>query len=142
MKKFIILLFLGLFSVSINAQQTQENLDFYKHAKRKLGAGTTLMVVGGVVMIAGGIALVSGLNAEESNSSRYPYESSGNDGFILGAALVTLAGEILFIIGIPNLVVGIVQKSVAKRRLQISMVNFRTPNSYGSTNGIGLKIRF
>jgi hypothetical protein len=55
MKKLIFVIIIGIFTISINAQQAQLNLDYLQKAKKKVGAGTTLIIVGAGTMVVGGV---------------------------------------------------------------------------------------
>jgi hypothetical protein len=141
MKKFFTLLFISIFTISINAQQTQANLKYLKSAKKKLRAGTTLMIVGGGTIIGGGFLMSKG-SAEINADPDYMDNSYDGTGEVLGGLACIIAGAVIFEVGIPFLVVGAVQKGRANRRLHMTMVNFKTPNSRASINGIGLKLNF
>lgn len=59
------------------------------------------------------------------------------------------AGMFLLIVGIPAVCIGVpvllagtAQRVVAKKNLEISLVNFRTPTTTATINGLSLKLRF
>jgi hypothetical protein len=140
MKKIFILLLIGVFSVPINAQQTQANLDYLNNAKKKVSTGAVLTVVGVGTMVVGGVIYAKGLGSiSNSNTTN---EILGNASKAYTGIAVMVVGEILLDIGLPFLIVGSIQKGRAERKLQLSMVQFKSPNNYALINGIGLKIRF
>jgi hypothetical protein len=140
MKKLILVLIIGLFTISINARQTQLNLDYLKNAKKKVGAGIALITVGAGTTVVGGVKYFKGLNGIWDNSSGTEIDSISDNAY-LGLAIMVVGG-ILTDIGIPYLIVGSIQKHRAERNLQFSMVQFKSPNNHTSINGIGLTIRF
>ena len=140
MKRLFILLMIGIFTISINAQQSQLNLDYLQKAKRKVGAGTALIIVGAGTMVVGVVMYFKGLNdIGDSNTGTEIFSNADNA--YLGLAIMVVGG-ILTDIGIPFLIVGSIQKHRAERNLQLSMVQFKSPNNNALINGIGLKIRF
>jgi hypothetical protein len=140
MKKLIFVIIIGIFTISINAQQAQLNLDYLQKAKKKVGAGTALIIVGAGTMVVGGVMYFKGLNdIWDSNTENEIYSNADNA--YVGLAVMVVGG-ILTDIGIPFLIVGSIQKHRAERNLQLSMVQFKSPNNHASINGIGLKIRF
>jgi hypothetical protein len=141
MKKFFTLLFISIFTISINAQQTQANLNYLKSAKKKVRAGTTLLIVGGGTIIGGAILMSKG-SAEISADINSDDSSLAGTGEVLGGLVCIIAGSVIMDVGIPFLVVGSVQKGKANRRLKMTMVNFKSPNSRASITGIGLKLNF
>jgi hypothetical protein len=136
MKKIILFFLIGILAFPINAQKTQQNLDYLNNARKKIKTGTTLAVVGGGTMVAGGVLYFVGL--QDLSEA----ETFSDAATTLGGIALIGVGEILLDVGIPFIIVGCVQKSKANRRLQMTLVNFRTPNSHTSVNGIGLKFRF
>jgi hypothetical protein len=140
MKKTLIILILGMFVLPINAQQTQKNLDYLQSAKKKIGIGATLTLVGVGTMVGGAIVYVNGLNGMENSTTDEALFSNLGTG--LGGLAIFVVGEILFDVGLPFWIVGSVQKKRANRQLQLTMVNFKSPNNSTPINGIGFKISF
>jgi hypothetical protein len=147
MRKLFTLLFISIFTISLNAQQTQANLNYLKSAKKKVRTGTTLLIVGGGTVIAGAVLYVNGLSTvasdSYSSSSTY-YSDTSTDGLgaALGGLVCIIAGAVVMEVGIPFMIVGGIQKGRANRRLQMTMVNFKTPYSQASINGVGFKLKF
>jgi hypothetical protein len=141
MKKFFTLLIISIFTISINAQQTQANLNYLKSARKKIGAGTTLMIVGGGTIVGGSFLFTKG-SAEINADPDFMDNSYDGTAEVIGGLACMITGAVLMEIGIPFLIVGGVQKGRANRRLHMTMVNFKTPNSRASINGVGLKLNF
>jgi hypothetical protein len=140
MKKLIILLIIGIFTIPINAQQTQANFDYLERAKKRIGFGATFTLIGVGTMIGGAVVYVNGINGIENSATTQDIWDNFNAG--MGGVVIMAVGEILIDVGLPFWIVGGVQKARAKRNMKLSMVQFKVPNSHTSVNGIGLTIRF
>jgi hypothetical protein len=138
MKKIFILIVIWILAIPLNAQQTQENLDYLKRGKKNIKTGIILTSAGAVLTIGGLLMFTNGQGVSDSPGSKDQHTPTVG---IVGYYLMP-AGAILFVIGIPPLILGSIQKGRAQKNLQISLVNFKSPITCASINGIGITIRF
>ena len=142
MKKIIILIVIGILTIPINAQQTQENLDYLKNANKMIKTGTTLTLVGVGATIGGAIMLGNGMGHKyPSTIGHITSDTYTSTGGVIGAGIM-LVGVILTGTGVSTLIVGSIQKGRAQRNLQVTLGSFKSPINNASINGIGLIIRF
>jgi len=147
MKTLIMILTLGLFTLSVNAQwyynsfsvsnindlnQDQLNLSLAK-ANQSIKTGRIMTGAGLGVFIIGSIIYSSGLNNIASSTTYSGIDDGLNKG--IAGAYIASAGGIVAGIGIPLWISGFMRKS----DIEIALVKFK---GSASINGIGLKIRF
>jgi hypothetical protein len=140
MKNLIIILIIGLFNITIQAQQIQANLDYLQRAQKRIGFGATFTLVGVGTMIGGAFVYANGLKGIENSTTDENMWQSFNAG--MGGIVIMAVGEVLFDIGLPFWIVGGVQKGRAERNLKLNFVQFKSPNDHAIMSGIGLKVRF
>jgi len=138
MKKILILIVIWILTIPLNAQHTQENLDYLKRGKKNIKTGIILTAVGAGVTIGGIVMFTNGQGVSDSPYSKNQHTPTGG---IVGYYLMP-AGAILFVIGVPPLIIGRIQKGRAQRSLQLSLVNFKSPITSASIKGIGIEMRF
>jgi hypothetical protein len=128
-KSSITLLFLAIFSFSVNAQSKSTVIfgDALLKDKRMEKIGTVLTVVGGATLFTGNILYWKSFNSNE--------EPQGNK--VRSYRDVMFAGAGLMAVGIPLWAIG---KSRERHiRIEAELVKFK---GFASANGIGLKIHF
>jgi hypothetical protein len=140
MKFFCLLLITGIFTISLHAQKTQQNISYLKSAEKQLRTGITLTATGFGVTAVGYVMAASGNNFYKSGSVH------GEDASVafmeFGGMFIALQGVVLTMVGVPNIIIGGIKKGHASRNIQLGMVQFISPNNHASINGIGLTIRF
>jgi hypothetical protein len=141
MKKILILIVIWLLTIPLNAQQTQQNRAYLERGKKNIRTGITLTAVGAGVTIAGVVMFTSGLGVPDNPGLPGSKDQHTSTLGIVGYYLMP-AGVIIFGVGVPFLISGSIQKGRAQKNLRISLVNFKSPISSASINGIGIKMRF
>ena len=147
MKKLILCLLIAVFTVPIDAQLksqlNQEQLNLYLvKAKKMKNVGFALTIIGSVTTVGGSVMASNGLFRHyPSTPGHITNDTYSTVGGVIGLGLV-IVGVPLLCIGIPTLTIGIIKYHTAQKNLQISLINIKSPSSYTSINGIGLKIRF
>jgi hypothetical protein len=133
-----------VFVLPIRALQTHENLDYLNRAKREIILGKALTLGGVVYMVGGYFVYKEGLSRKD-NGSGFSYHKTADLrglGEELIGLIIVVVGEAMFYVGLSFLITGGIQKGRAERLLNLNMVQFKTPYSNSSINGIGLKMRF
>jgi len=135
------------FSVPIGAQSKSslnQNIWNYKlmKAKKVQKTGIILTAIGGVATIGGSVMANNGLFRQyPSTPGHITKDTHSSIGGVVGLGLM-IVGIPITCIGVPTLSFGTIQKYRAKKKIQISLINIKSPYNCTSINGIGLKYNF
>lgn len=142
MKKTILLISMVLFSLSLLAQQKQTDLYKLESAKRQIRTGTILTLSGIGTTAVGTVLFATGSGKKDPpvpgriNNDTYTSVSG-----VIGLGLM-VAGPVMVIIGIPNIIVGNYRKEMARSSLKMTLVTFKTNDNTAPIPGIGFYYRF
>jgi|WetSurMetagenome_2_1015567.scaffolds.fasta_scaffold929283_1 hypothetical protein len=147
MKNITLFFVVAILTVQVDAQikpqqsKEQLNLDLV-HAKKIKYAGLALTVTGAVATVGGYIMAKNGLDREyESTPGHVTNDTYSTTGGYIGVILV-IVGIPVTCTGIPLSIAGSIKYHKTQKKLQISLVNIKSPYCYSSINGVCLKIRF
>lgn len=142
MKKYSILIAMVLYTLSLSGQKNQTELYRLESAKRQIKTGTILTLSGIGTTAVGTVLFITGSGKKDPpvpgriNSDTYTSVSG-----VVGLGLM-LAGPVLVIIGVPNIISGNYRKERARSSLSMTIVTFKSYEASTLVPGIGLSYRF
>jgi hypothetical protein len=126
-----------------NKKYKKEGMSDKELLNLDLEKGKKLQKTGAILTISGITAIVVGLPLMEHGYDEGSPDTNAND-YWTGTigTLLLVAGIPVTCVGIPVLLGGTAKKNEAKKKLQVSLVNIKTPVSSNSVKGLSFKLIF
>jgi hypothetical protein len=122
MRKIFIVNLLVIFSYTLHAQQVPIESFKLQSAKRQIKTGTVLTFTGIGVTAAGGLLFASGSGKHDPPVPGKINNDTHTSGWgTIGYGLI-IAGPVIVVVGISNLIIGNIRKENAKNDLSLTLV--------------------